>query len=302
MNSALLPVGFRLVDSETRVGMVAEIPKPQRSDKRHELAQLVRTLGLGDAYAERFNLPILEIDPRPWAHTQMTADQWLIFQTYFPTRYGAEGRSMEKFDFEEIPEPVLNLWREAKASGFFHSFQIRTTEGQGADAIASLTGQLDPVLIGFWLDKTAYALRPYLLARWGVDSPANLNMSQIARRVRRICLMRAKRYVPNTGLANLLALFMAIGSASLAFYLSHIPIAALHIDESLGWMASLCIGVLVYLAVGLNISGLFQLMGSHLRRWWLMRHGFVSARLGLRKQLEKIAEAAAAKRIIAAGV
>ena len=159
------------------------------TDLEHEVA-LCRLLGLGDAYIGKFHPHAMKSGRIRWESLALSADKWEIYQAYFPTRYGFEGGGLEKYNFEQVPLAVLELWINAYKSGDFHSFQIRTTEGQGADAIPSLTGQRDPVLIGFRL--VSGRLVPHKLAQWGMDSPERASLGHIAHTVRQMCLQRSK--------------------------------------------------------------------------------------------------------------
>jgi hypothetical protein len=79
-----------------------------------------------------------------------------IWAAWLPTSYMSESsntqvKELRSYNFDAIPEGVLNEWQLAKSLDLFEEYEIRTPERQVQD----------PILIG-WNNKI-----PYLIARWG---------------------------------------------------------------------------------------------------------------------------------------
>lgn len=86
----------------------------------------------------------------------ITDEERNIWAAWLPTSYMSESsstqiRELRSYDFDTIPEGVLNEWQLAKSLDLFEKYEIRTPERQIQD----------PILIG-WNNEI-----PYLIARWG---------------------------------------------------------------------------------------------------------------------------------------
>lgn len=89
----------------------------------------------------------------------MTDAEVTIWQAWLPRAYTAEDPfySLDRYNFDRIPMPVLKVWEAHKQSGIFERFEIWTPENNDPD----------PILVG--VNGNAR----HLLARWG-ESDANL--------------------------------------------------------------------------------------------------------------------------------
>lgn len=284
------PPGFRQSEhTDSTFTVHAEVPVRQDVSEQIALAQ---ELGLGDCYVDKFVHGTFT-DRKRWQHCRLSLDEWLVVQCYFPKCYGFEGDALHTFAFQELPEPVLRIWKEAKESGFFAHFQLRTTEGQGPNAIPSLTGGLDPILLGFHAEGGL--AWPYRLAQFGMDDPIRASMQSMARTVRLICLKRVKS-------RTVCQLYRMVPGVEI-------------ISSLFGGVATMMISTLIGSNLndhGFNLSGLWVLpvsllpgsffLGRWLSRFWRVKRGGIKViRPLLREKLNAIRESAAAQRILAAG-
>ena len=291
MDTQALPVGYReSKHTDDTFTIHAEVPLKQHDLPEH--LALAQSLGLGDAYVDKF-APGTFTDSKRWQPCRLSLDEWLVVQCYFPKRYGFEGDNIGAFAFQELPEPVLRVWKEAKESGFFPNFQLRTTEGQGPSEIPSLALKLDPILIGFHTE--GYRAWPYRLAQFGMDDPVRASMQNMARAVRLICLRRVKadKNIDQLHGNNLKLIMMLCALLWVAAVFMVLAIGALFekltaISLSPWW-----------LLLALPLPNIFFVGGRLYRIWRVKHYGIKVLRPLLRKRLEAIKEAAAAKRILA---
>lgn len=150
----------------THVLAQLKIVKPQESD---ELVSLARELGL-ELQARRYEKPLAEN-----AFTELSADEVMIWAHHCPTHYIPGGdnttsrsRSLEQYGFDSVPIEVMRHWKAIKDAYAFDRFEIWTTER---------TLDSDPLLIGCIGSKL------YLLARWGMESPGNFSVKDIAQKM-----------------------------------------------------------------------------------------------------------------------
>jgi hypothetical protein len=136
------------------------IPKTQCN----EAASLAKELGL-DVQARRYEKPLAED-----AFTALSGDEVMIWQRYCPTRYipggGQDVRKLEEYAFDSVPIEVMRHWKAIKDNYAFDRYEVWTTE---RTARAN-----DPLLIGVLGTKL------YLLARWGLESPGDLSLKEVA--------------------------------------------------------------------------------------------------------------------------
>lgn len=107
------------------------------------------------------------------AFTPLSADELTLWSTYCPTHYGAPDmgpfKSLSEYGFDTIPVEVMRHWKSIKDNYTFDSYQIWTVE-----KTRLLT---DPLLIG------VIGPNHYLLARWGLESPGDLSVHDIAEKM-----------------------------------------------------------------------------------------------------------------------
>lgn len=132
-----------------------------------EATALARELGL-ELQARRYEKPLAER-----TFTPLTDDETTLWAFHCPTRYvpggGQNVRKLEDYAFDSIPIEVMRHWKAIKDAYTFDRFEVWTTERTPA--------QNDPLLMG------VIGPRFYLLARWGLESPEQLPLKEIARRV-----------------------------------------------------------------------------------------------------------------------
>jgi hypothetical protein len=142
---------------------VLTIPKIGTQAADEKTASLAAQLGL-KKQAERYARACsVERDFVPMSVDEQTV--WFAFcpKMYRSTREG----ELENYSFDTIPAEVIEYWARIKQNYAFDSFTIRTTEKVA-----------DPLLIG-WFGQAAY-----LLARWGLESPEDLPLREVAKRVK----------------------------------------------------------------------------------------------------------------------
>lgn len=159
---------------------VLAIARKSEAVNNEDLAAIALSLGL-PAQAQRYSAPhSVEQD-----FTPLAPDEWLIWQAFCPTGYRTDVAEpmrhqisnglyctelpLAEYKYDTIPPAVLKHWQAIKQNYGFDSFQIRTTEK---------TQFCDPILIGL------VGAVPYLLARWGLESPESMPFAEVRRRLR----------------------------------------------------------------------------------------------------------------------
>lgn len=136
------------------------LPKAQCS----EASALAKELGL-EVQARRYEKPLAED-----AFTALSDDEVMIWQRHCPTRYipggGQDVRKLEEYAFDSVPIEVMRHWKAIKDNYAFDRYEVWTTERTPRPA--------DPLLIGVLGTKL------YLLARWGLESPGDLSLKEVA--------------------------------------------------------------------------------------------------------------------------
>jgi len=132
----------------------------------NEASTLAKELGL-ELQAKRYEKPLAED-----AFKALTADEVELWGHHCPTRYAPGGferqRKLEDYAFDNVPVEVMRHWKSIKDNYAFDRYEIWTTER---------TANQDPLLIG------ALGTHLYLLARWGLESPDQLPLKQIAQNI-----------------------------------------------------------------------------------------------------------------------
>ena len=137
------------------------VPKSECS----EASGLARDLGL-ELQAYRYGKPLSEN-----VFKSLTIHEEIVWRYHCPTIYStpplADGnKSLANYGFDSIPIEVMRHWKTIKDNYAFDSYEIWTTErSQRID---------DPLLIGI------IGAKHYLLARWGLESPGDLSLKEIA--------------------------------------------------------------------------------------------------------------------------
>jgi hypothetical protein len=138
------------------------VPKTECS----EAVALAKELGL-ELQAKRYEKPLAED-----AFKALTADEGELWSWHCPTRYilggGEQRRKLEEYAFDSVPVEVMRHWKAIKDNYAFDRYEIWTTER---------TAHQDPLLIGI------LGTHLYLLARWGLESPDQLPLKQIAQNI-----------------------------------------------------------------------------------------------------------------------
>lgn len=136
-----------------------------------EAASLARELGL-EVMARRYEKALAEN-----VFTPLTEDEVLIWAYHCPTRYipGTENngnwKKLEVYAFDSIPVEVMKHWKSIKDNYAFDHFEVWTTER------VQQRNLTDPLLIGVIGQKF------YLLARWGLESPENVSVRDLAKKI-----------------------------------------------------------------------------------------------------------------------
>lgn len=129
-----------------------------------EAASLAKELGL-ELQAKRYEKPLATDAFKP-----LSADETTLWAFHCPTRYvpgGGDGvRALEQYAFDSVPVEVMRHWKSIKDNYNFDRFEVWTTE--------RTPRATDPLLIG------VIGATNYLLARWGLESPEQLPLQQIA--------------------------------------------------------------------------------------------------------------------------
>lgn len=129
-----------------------------------EGVNLAKELGL-EVQAQRLQKPLAEN-----IFTALSEDEITLWHHHCPTRYieGANVQPLEQYGFDTIPLEVMRHWKKIKDNYSFDRYEIWTTER---------TVNTDPLLIGVIGQKL------YLLARWGLESPEQLSLREIAENI-----------------------------------------------------------------------------------------------------------------------
>lgn len=118
------------------------------------------------------------------AFQNLTNDEMVIWSSHCPTRY-ASGEDLTRgyqplsgYAFDIVPIEVMRHWKSIKDNYAFDRYEIWTTEK---------TKNTDPLLLG--------TLGPhlFLLARWGLESPGQLSLTDIAKSIYDRFLVRAEQ-------------------------------------------------------------------------------------------------------------
>ncbi len=97
----------------------------------------------------------------------MSADEVVVWKAFLPTAYRSRG-SLNNYEFDRIPTPVLEQWNKLKGQNTFDAFEIWTPETQTTD----------PALIG------CIGQNRYMIARWAESDANLLTLHDVARKVR----------------------------------------------------------------------------------------------------------------------
>jgi len=151
---------------------------PQTQNR--EAVELARELGL-EVQAARYAKPLAGNAFEPLSDDEIT-----LWRHHCPTRYtpggSANSRVLEKYAFDTVPVEVLRHWKAVKDACAFDSYEIWTVQA----------AQADPILIG------VLGERLFMLARWGLESPEQLPLREIAQRVYDRTHARAMEYFPDS--------------------------------------------------------------------------------------------------------
>jgi len=136
--------------------------------KCEEASLLAKELGL-DRQSERYTKLLAED-----VFTPLSSDEVTIWRHHCPTAYFAPpvpngSRSLADYGFDTVPVEVMRHWKATKDRYAFDSYQIWTTERTSSNT--------DPLLIGVLGQKL------YLLARWGLESPEQLPLKELAQSI-----------------------------------------------------------------------------------------------------------------------
>jgi hypothetical protein len=147
--------------------ILTEIPPATTHDP--EAAQLAADLGLKIQAARYSKAPVLG------SFTPMTQEEIILWSHHCPTVYSTHPwldpertKNVETYAFDSIPVEVMRHWKLIQDNYAFDRYGIWTTEK---------TINKDPLLIG--------VLGPdrFLLARWGLESPGEMSLKDIAKKV-----------------------------------------------------------------------------------------------------------------------
>src|SRR3990167_6095027 len=143
--------------------VLTELKIVQKQDSS-DAAKLAKELGL-EVQAKRYEKPLAEN-----VLTALTADEVILWGHHCPTRYahGADIHDLAQYAFDSVPIEVMRHWKAIKDNYIFDRYEIWTTER---------TLGTDPLLIGVIGQKL------YLLARWGLESPEQAQLKDLARQV-----------------------------------------------------------------------------------------------------------------------
>lgn len=167
---------------------VLTMVKPSPAAETSDIAAIAKELGLPIQEQRYRALHVIDRDLKP-----LTEDQHFVWRAFCPTAYRndefwADGkhhylslsgngydearRRLMDYRHDTIPAEVLRHWSSVKSKYAFDTYEIRTTE-------RTPTAQEDPILLGYFSDKA------YLLARWGLESPGSLPITEVACRVKK---------------------------------------------------------------------------------------------------------------------